>query len=121
MSDNPATEHSLAAIYARAIDLAADRLAVMDDAQPNDEFDRDARSVGTLVRTAMQVNALKASREKEAAALDEDAAPTPPSEDDLAAYKAEIMARLARVSGEKSDPCDPEPRDRGELSGGGRP
>lgn len=114
------TDQSLNAIYAETIKLAADRLKYMSAGQENIEFDRDARSVGVLVRTATQVNALKADIEKAMNVDEADDQPRTPTEDELAGFKAEILARLQRVDERASDAQGGTCCVEDDISDGGR-
>ena len=105
--DRPAhTERSLDEIFDRAIDLAAGRLGVMETLAEATEFDRGARSVGALIRAAMQVVVLKAQTEKEAASDAAQPSTKPLSDDDLAKLKTDIEAQIDRIDGRESQEAD---------------
>ncbi|MEL7488865.1 MAG: hypothetical protein AAGJ87_16835 [Pseudomonadota bacterium] len=109
MGERPDTDETLGAIYARAIALAAGRLSAMGGYDEPVEFDRGARSVGVLVRTAMQVNALQSQTEKDVAAHDaaeKAAAPKTLSQDQIAEIRADIVAKLERIKREETRSSD---------------
>jgi len=118
MTDGQNTDQSLDAIYGKAITLAADRLGQMNAHQTDEEFDRGARSVGTLVRTAMQVDALKSQIEKDRATDDAKADLTLPSEDEIEEFKATIMAQLERDEEAETKTPDNERDDQEPECGG---
>ena len=125
--DRDSEDHpSLAVIFARALEMAESRLRTMSAHDEDAEFDRGARSAGTLVRTALQVNALQRQLQKDAAAD----AQIPPvdidditlTEQDLEALRADISAKLDRIEAREEDAGaadDPARSDADDREGGG--
>ncbi len=119
MTDGHNTDQSLEAIYMRAITLAAERLQHMNAHQTDEEFDRGARSAGTLVRTAMQVDALKSQLEKDRAANVAQADLTLPSEQQIQDLTAEVVAAVEREEARQDQASGGEQSAGEAVAGGG--
>ncbi|MEM9169952.1 MAG: hypothetical protein AAGC56_09885 [Pseudomonadota bacterium] len=94
---------ALAALYRRTVTLASERLATMAGESETDAFDRGARSVGALVRAAVQVAALRAKSQEDAAAHARPVEPEPLSAAAVAALKADVERKLDGLDGSGRD------------------